>query len=42
MMIGLNREPYWLFNSDYFKIMNTFVLGFGNGFLGTFLMMIGP
>jgi hypothetical protein len=31
-----------LFGSDLFKIMNAFWLGFGNGLLGTFLMIIGP
>jgi hypothetical protein len=41
-MIGFNENPRWLFNSDLFKIVNIIVLGFGNGFLGTLLMVLGP
>eukprot|EP00347_Sterkiella_histriomuscorum_P012064 403370027 len=42
LMIGFNEEPKFIFDSDWFKILNTVFLGFGNGFLGTILMMIGP
>jgi hypothetical protein len=41
-MIGTNNDPKWLFDSDWFKIWNTFFLGLGNGLLGTLLMIIGP
>jgi ABC-type bacteriocin/lantibiotic exporter with double-glycine peptidase domain len=41
-MIGFTEDPQWLFGSDWFKILNTLVLGFGNGFLGTILMVMGP
>lgn len=42
IMIGFNEEPKWLFDADWFKLINTFIIGFGNGFLATILMMIGP
>ena len=42
MMIGFNEEPRDLFDADWFKIINTILIGFGNGFLGTILMIIGP
>jgi equilibrative nucleoside transporter 1/2/3 len=42
LMIGFSENPRWLFNSDLFKILNIIVLGFGNGFLGTLLMVLGP
>ena len=42
LMIGFNEEPKFIFDSDWFKILNTLMIGFGNGFLGTLLMMIGP
>lgn len=42
IMIGLEKWPHWLFGSDIFKLSNTFLLGFGNGLLGTFLMILGP
>ncbi len=41
-MIGFNNEPKWLFDSDWFKILNTFWLGLGNGVLGTLIMILGP
>lgn len=41
-MIGFNESPTWLFDSDWFKILNIVVLGLGNGLLGTMLMMLGP
>ncbi|CDW71661.1 equilibrative nucleoside transporter [Stylonychia lemnae] len=37
-----NEDPKELFDSDWFKIINILFIGFGNGFLGTILMMIGP
>lgn len=30
------------YDSDFLKILNTVVLGMGNGFLGTMLMIMGP
>ena len=42
LMIGFNEEPKELFDTDWFKIVNIIFIGFGNGFLGTILMMIGP
>ena len=42
LMIGFSEKPRWLFGSDWFKILNTFLLGLGNGALGTLLMIIGP
>jgi len=41
-MIGFNEQPKWLFDSDWFKILNTFLIGLGNGLLGTLLMILGP
>lgn len=41
-MIGFSESPKWLFDSDWFKILNTVLLGLGNGFLGTLLMVLGP
>jgi hypothetical protein len=40
--IALNRPPHALFGSDWFKLLNAFLIGFGNGALGTFLMILGP
>lgn len=42
LMIGFSEQPRWLFGSDWFKLWNTILLGLGNGFLGTLLMIIGP
>ena len=41
-MIGFSENPQWLFNSDWFKLLNTGLLGLGNGLLGTLLMIMGP
>lgn len=41
-MIGFQDEPRWLFDSDWFKIINVLTLGLGNGLLGTLLMIMGP
>lgn len=42
VQIGYASDPKWLYDSDWFKIMNTMFLGIGNGVLGTMLMIIGP
>jgi len=42
IMIGIKHEPEFLFDSDWFKILNTLFIGFGNGLLGTLLMILGP
>jgi ABC-type bacteriocin/lantibiotic exporter with double-glycine peptidase domain len=41
-MIGFSEDPKWLFDSDWFKILNTLILGLGNGLCGTLLMIMGP
>lgn len=41
LMIGLNKNPTWLFGSDWFKLLNSILIGFGNGVLGTFIMIKG-
>ena len=40
IMIGIDHEPKVIFGTDWFKIMNTLFIGFGNGFLGTLLNLI--
>ena len=42
LMIGMQESPKWLFDADWFKIINNFLIGFGNGFLGSLLMILGP
>ena len=42
LQIGFNEEKDSILNTDWFKILNTLILGLGNGFLGTILMMMGP
>jgi len=42
VQIGYVSAPLWLYDSDWFKIINTLLLGLGNGVLGTMLMIIGP
>ncbi len=42
IMIGISHEPTYIFDADWFKILNTLFIGFGNGFLGTLLMIVGP
>ena len=32
----------YMIQTDWFKIVNTLLLGLGNGVLGTMLMIIGP
>lgn len=42
LQIGFNEDEDSILNSDWIIITNTLILGLGNGFLGTILMMIGP
>jgi len=42
IMIGIDHEPKEIFDTNWFKIINTTFIGFSNGFLGTLLMIIGP
>lgn len=43
LMIGFRETPHWLWqDSDTIKIINAALIGLGNGFLGTLLMILGP
>ncbi len=44
LMIGFSdpEHPSLLFDTDWFKIINTLILGLGNGLLGTLLMIMAP
>jgi hypothetical protein len=42
LLIWLKQSPEFIFDSDWFKILNTFSIGFTNGLLGTLLMVVGP
>jgi hypothetical protein len=45
LMIGFNSASpslSFIIQSDFFKLFNTAALGYGNGFLGTLLMVLGP
>ena len=42
IMIGLDRKPRDIFGEDWFKLTNACMIGFGNGLLGTFLMILNP
>jgi hypothetical protein len=41
-MIGFNERPGSVYDTDWFKTLNTVFLGMGNGLLGTMLMIMGP
>jgi hypothetical protein len=40
--IMFNCGPAWLFGADWFKILNTILLGFTNGYLSTLCAILAP
>lgn len=42
ILIGINVHPDGLLANNLFILANSFLIGFGNGLLGTYLMICGP
>ena len=42
IFIQLNLSPSWLFQSDWFRILNVSIFGFTQGYNTALIMMFGP
>ena len=41
-LIMFQVAPQWLWDSDWFKILNTFMFGLTNGYFATLCAVLGP
>ena len=42
VLVQLSSNPTWIFNSDWFRILNMALFAFSNGYNSTLLMIYGP
>ena len=41
-LIMFNVKPTWLFDADWFKLLNTLLFGVTNGYFSTLCAILGP
>ena len=42
MLVMFSVGPSWLFNSDWFKMINAYAFGWTNGYYSTLCAILGP